>query len=271
VQTAVRPALRLTAANVVGSPGQTITVPITADVSGGYPLRGLMLGVEVEALDGAPAAGQIDFVPGALGSPTSVTKRQAGRLGAIWLNTDVDGLLGQGTIGAIVFSIPANAAPTAIYRVRFEHVSGSPNGITRFPVSRADGVVSMANRPDSPWADEIGDGWRAQYFGSASAPLSHPLLDPDGDGVNNLAEFKLGSNPLDREDNLRVRASARARSLSLQFRTALGRKYILEASETLEPGSWRVVRPEIVGNGAAFEHADESTAARLYYRLRLKE
>jgi hypothetical protein len=123
----------------------------------------------------------------------------------------------------------------------------------------------------SAWSDDISDTWRALHFGSVWAPLSHAAVDADGDGVTNLAEYKLGTNPLDASDNLRVRANASARNFRMRFRTAEGRKYVLEASATLQPGSWQIVRPEIVGTGAAYEMNEDSNGARLYYRLRLKE
>lgn len=272
LQTTERPALRMGLANVTGVPGQNVSVPITAEVAGGYPLRGLMLGIEIEPLDGATLPAQIDFVPGALGAPTTLVNRRPGHLGAIWLNTDVNGLIGQGTLGAIVFRVPSDASPSAIYRVKFGHASGSPNGISLFPVSKTDGVVSMANRPaDTAWNDGIPDSWRVQYFGAIATPISHSMLDPDGDGVNNLREFKTGTNPLDAADNLRVQASTNAREMRLKFRTVVGRNYVLEASETLEPGSWRVVRPDIAGTGSSIEATESSAGAQLYYRLRLKE
>ena len=49
-------------------------------------------------------------------------------------------------------------------------------------------------------ADGVGDDWQFQYFG-LNNPNAAPLLDPDGDGQNNLFEFTAGlvpTNPLSR-------------------------------------------------------------------------
>lgn len=271
VETTDRPGLRLSIGSGSALPGQTVVLPITAEVTGGYPLRALLFSVVIDAIEGGVQPGTLEFVPGALGEPTETFNARPGRFSAAWLNTSVEGLLGTHLIGSIVFQVPTEASPLSLYRVRLERVSGSPNGIAKYPVTKAGGAVSMSNRPPSSWPDGISDEWRAEHFGSTTDPLSHALLDADHDGLSNLAEFKLDTNPLDAEDSLRVRASAAAKSLRLRFRTALGRKYILEASDSLEAGSWRVIRPEIIGTGAGFDLNESSDGARLYYRLRLKE
>src|SRR5262249_31931214 len=53
----------------------------------------------------------------------------------------------------------------------------------------------------------IPDDWRTTYFGDSdpSAGLKrHALDDYDGDGLNNLTEFRLGSDPTDKTSNLRI-------------------------------------------------------------------
>ncbi len=53
----------------------------------------------------------------------------------------------------------------------------------------------------------IPDAWRTQYFGSpdpTAGPNRHAWNDNDGDGVNNLVEWRLGSDPTDKTSNLRI-------------------------------------------------------------------
>ncbi len=63
----------------------------------------------------------------------------------------------------------------------------------------------------SLWSDSYSEGipdtWRLIYFGSANpsaGSLHHVLNDSDGDGFNNLVEWQLGSNPTNRNSNLRI-------------------------------------------------------------------
>lgn len=44
-------------------------------------------------------------------------------------------------------------------------------------------------------SDGLGDDWQVQYFGENN-PLAAPLIDSDGDGINNLLEFVLNGNPV---------------------------------------------------------------------------
>ena len=92
--------------------------------------------------------------------------------------------------------------------------SGSGNGTINFTLdanrtfSQRTGTISAAGltftviqaaTPNSV-GDGIPDWWRAQYFGGNGATTnsqSCATCDPDGDGVNNLAEYLAGSDPDD--------------------------------------------------------------------------
>jgi hypothetical protein len=61
------------------------------------------------------------------------------------------------------------------------------------------------------WSDSysegIPDSWRLKYFGSidpSAGPRRHALDDFDGDGFNNVTEWRLGSDPTDANSNLRI-------------------------------------------------------------------
>jgi len=43
--------------------------------------------------------------------------------------------------------------------------------------------------------DGLPDAWQIQYFGSVKAASAQPTADPDGDGLSNLDEYRLGTNP----------------------------------------------------------------------------
>jgi hypothetical protein len=61
------------------------------------------------------------------------------------------------------------------------------------------------------YSEGIPDDWRLQWFGSAdpnAGPKRHANDDFDGDGLSNLQEFLLGSNPTNKSSNLRFTSLA---------------------------------------------------------------
>ncbi len=266
--------LTLSLAHASADPGGWVEIPVTVRVDGSVPLRALLLNVLIEAADGGvPLVDGMSFTPSAaLGAPSLLFNSISARLGLAWLETDTAGLLGQHTLGTIRFQIPSDAPANTIYRLRFDHVSGSPNGISLFPATTAAGCIVMNERPNSSWRDGISDVWRAQYFGSVRNPDSLADLDPDGDGVSNAAEFNTGTDPLDASDNLKVQLRTRApRGVAIRWAGHLGKRYVLESSSLLAPGSWSRVTDPIDGNGGEIEIEQENSVGQRYYRIRLEE
>jgi hypothetical protein len=171
----------------------------------------------------------------------------------------------------VLFTIPADAQPASLYYVKLERVSGSPNGVSLFPVRSGSGVIAMANRPTTAWNDGIPDAWRLQYFGSLNDVRSAAEADADGDGLSNYEEYQLGTNPMDPNDSLRVHAAANGRGVKLRFHTANGKLYQIEASANLEPGTWLPVLSSVLGTGNDIELPDSGGAHSFYYRIRLQE
>jgi len=274
IQTPIRPALTVSAGAVTGMPGEKVSIPLRVHVEGGYPLRAFMFNARIQTVQGTALPDSLlSFTPSAaLGAPTVSFNQETGHYGAAWLATTIPGVLGDAVIGTIEFTVPAGATPDSLFLVKLERVSGSPNGITLFPIQSGNGLVAMANRPAAPWNDSIPDSWRIQYFGSNTDPRSYPDADPDGDGLSNYQEYKLGTNPLDANDNLRINASSGGnKAVNLRFRTSAGRKYRIEASENLQPGSWTTVQTDVLGTGGDVELPRSGTDAHYYYRVRLQD
>jgi sugar lactone lactonase YvrE len=273
------PALTVAPDDQVVAAGQTIHVPVRSRVVGPYPLRVLMLNVTLEPLDGSPALEQaVEFLPAdGLGSPTLTTSRGVNNFAGAWLNSGTAGLAGEGVVGYVKATIPPTAGAQAAYRLHFDHLSGSPNGMGLFPTRTQDGLVTLQNRSGSSLADGIPDTWRLRYFGSAVSRLGDASLDPDGDGASNLVEFKAGTNPADPNSRLWVAAHAfkggpGSKPLMLRWASTLSKRYWIESAPSLQSSTWTVLTPDLLGTGEQmqFAPADLSNSAQ-FFRVRVAE
>jgi sialate O-acetylesterase len=169
------------------------------------------------------------------------------------------------------------SAETEVYTDHSASASGSydfrvrctgPGGVSGY-------VVKSITLP-SGIADGIPGSWRVQYFGNGLTLTadSELLADPDGDGMNNRAEYLAGTNPVDADSVLRVQSiAAENSSFTLTFPSITGKNYAIEKTATLgDASSWVVVRDAIPGTGGLIKLTDDSpllTGSR-FYRVRVK-
>lgn len=89
--------------------------------------------------------------------------------------------------------------------------------------------------------DDLGDDWQFDHFGLDN-PLAGPLLDPDGDGQNNLFEFTAGlipTNPLSRFLITIAPVPGQATQKDIIFDPIVaGRSYTVLTSLDLTNSSW---------------------------------
>lgn len=79
------------------------------------------------------------------------------------------------------------------------------DGTNRSPYIEVRVVSLLADQNPGGTSDGLPDNWVAQYFGSASASIN-PNADADADGISNLNEFRLGTNPTNANSVLRFTA-----------------------------------------------------------------
>lgn len=105
-------------------------------------------------------------------------------------------------------------------------------------------MVGEQNQATLILLDRPFDAWRLQYFGAAANnPPAQPGADFDSDGISNLVEYALNSNPVQAGGGPWVVAVDQNR-LQISFTrnlSALGLIYRVEGSDTLEAGSWEVL------------------------------
>jgi hypothetical protein len=107
-----------------------------------------MLNLHVEALDGSPPiANSVQFIPAtSLGAPTLSGSRGPANYAAAWLSRSAAGLQGDTQVGLLQVQLPPNLPKDAAYRIRFEHISASPNGLAVFPQRVRDGLLFTSPR-----------------------------------------------------------------------------------------------------------------------------
>jgi hypothetical protein len=159
---------------------------------------------------------------------------------------------------------------------------GSAGNVTY--ASRENGTV--ANRPQLilTLADVVETAaiWRQAWFGnSANSGTAADSADPDGDGVNNAAEYTFGSNPTLAESFAALTLTGSGSNLILSFTAkaadgvgyaGLTRRYTLETSSDLgNPLGWAAI-PEFTGTVGSNQLVSASfpfTGSNAFYRLKV--
>ena len=259
--------------DALASAGQTVQIPITAQISGSYPMRVLMLNLSVNPLDGSPAlTAPVRFTPDpALSQPAFDTSDADNNYAASWLDSKVAGLTGTARIGTLTLEIPTNATASAAYAIHFDHASASPNGIASFSTQTGTGLISLSDRSRSSFNDSIPDSWRLRWFGTVNNLLSQANADADGDGANNQQEYVAETDPIDPKSCLRVSVAPASQAPServLRWPSVAGRTYILEQSSDLFSPVWSPVSTNS-GTGAIIEFRAGGAGPVMFYRVRI--
>ena len=91
-----------------------------------------------------------------------------------------------------------NASGLATAGIVYQNTAATAQGIYAGNTSVPLALTVLDSIPDNfgTYAgDSVGDDWQVQYFGLPPNPIAGPLFDPDGDGQNNLFEFRTGYVP----------------------------------------------------------------------------
>jgi hypothetical protein len=267
------PQVNFTAGDIVGSAGRTVQIPINATIFGNYPLRVLMLNLNVTPLDGSPAlTSAVQFTPNAaLGDPYTTDSKGNGNSSAVWLDNTISGLTGTANIGTLTVTIPTNTTSLSAYAIHFDHASASPNGIASFPKQTLTGVITLSSRTNSSYGDGIPDLWRLRWFGTVNNLLSVSNACPSGDGINNWQKYVAGVDPNTPNDfpslNCKTPVPAGA-TAAIHWPTVSGKQYVILSSSSLFPGSWSAIATN-TGTGTDMEFDDTTTSQTRFYRVQI--
>jgi hypothetical protein len=132
-------------------------------------------------------------------------------------------------------------------------------------------LITLSSRTNSTYGDGIPDSWRLRYFGTVNNLLSQGTADADGDGFNNLHEYIAGTDPLDKNSNLRVGNSLEANQAGdcvIHWPSVFGKQYVIERSANLFAPAWTPVSTNN-GTGTEMEIHDSSGGNTRFYRVRV--
>lgn len=120
--------------------------------------------------------------------------------------------------------------------------------------------------------DGMPDAWESAAFGSTNQPASGPNGDYDHDGVDNIDEFRAGTDPADSNSFLRVTdVSPQATHVAVAWQAAPYRCYNIESATNLIGGAWDPLGTVTNLNSMALRWFDDQTTpsppAR-FYRIR---
>ena len=137
------------------------------------------------------------------------------------------------------------------------------------------GTWSVGGAPDAASMDQdqdgMPDGWEIQH-GLNPKSAADALLDSDGDGVDNLTEFRAGTDPNDPASVFKILSLQHLdEGVRINFLGATGRRYQIEKSQDLGRSPWQSVGATISGRGGVMTFLDSPAGAsdRAFYRLKL--
>jgi hypothetical protein len=275
------PTVHFAAGDYLASPGQSLSIPVTATVYGLNPLRMLMFNVSVTPLDGSPAiTTPVTFAPGApfnnpaIYNATLQTNSTVDYAGAFiptsFPISSSANVTGSNVIGYLNVTIPANATSSSAYALSFSEASASPNGLISFPKTTYTGLITLSSRTGSTYNDGIPDSWRLRYFGTIYNELSVSNADADGTGMNNGQKYLAGLDPTDPTSVLNEGTdqpmAQSPQDHVIYWPSVNGQTYIIKRSPTLFPGQWTAISTNI-GDGTYMEIHDAAAGPNSYYQV----
>ena len=191
--------------------------------------------------------------------------------GTLWNSTvaflaldGMTGLMQTDSVRAVTSRVSwLHIGPAATYYVQV-------GGFTQFTTGTYTIVVNQQDFVDNNH-NGLPDAWELQYFHSTNALNGGATNDWDGDGVNNLDEFRTGMNPTNTSSYLRITdISAGGPGNIIQWDSAPYRWYGVESSTNLTGGNWETLGAVTNLNRSGLREFDDSvnSSPARFYRVR---
>jgi hypothetical protein len=82
------------------------------------------------------------------------------------------------------------------------------------------------------------DAWETSFFGGLN---TNPTADPDGDGMNNRAEYIAGTDPTDASSVLEIQSVTAPPGATIRFRAVANRTYTIQFTDALGAMPWQTL------------------------------
>jgi len=118
--------------------------------------------------------------------------------------------------------------------------------------------------------DGLPDGWENRY-GLDRGAAADALLDSDGDGVSNLAEYQAGTNPTDSGSVFRIlRLTHQPQEVRVEFIAPAGQSFQLEQATDVSQPEWNAIGPVLHAQGGVLTLSDTAPGTTHgFYRVKL--
>jgi hypothetical protein len=256
-------------------PGNTCSLPVYVNVLPGYNLAGLQFRSMVTSSSGAPVVTSNWFTPAPGLTTPLILPGLAGndKVQAWSFGSFATPLQNSNYLGTVSFQVPSGAEPGANYTLHFSGVDGAPNFSTAYQMESHPGyvwVMSAAQQTPSITSDE----WKIAFFGSLTNSLAGDNVDADGDGAANWQEYLAGTNPTNALSRLQFSSanlySDGVRGVAINWLTAPGKTYILQASPALNGANWTPINTNS-GDGNDYECIVTNLSGNShFYQIRLQ-
>jgi hypothetical protein len=167
-----------------------------------------------------------------------------------------------------VWGADANGVGDSLQRRSVEGYSNDPAAwLAMVPTP---GGYEEAQGVDSD-GDGMPDSFEALYTFLDAADSGDAFLDYDGDGLSNLEEYLVGTDPGLGSSVLAVGSPVRV-GAGFRFSMHLveGRDYWLESTDDLESGGWNPVQQLLVPPGGGVLEFEVESGGGAYFRLRVQ-
>jgi hypothetical protein len=250
-------------------PGNTVSLPVYANVLPGFSLAALQFRTIVTGSTGAPVVTSIQFnAASGVPSPQVLPGLSGNDKVQFWpFGAFAAPLENSNYLGTISFQIPAGAAAGASYTLSFSGVDGAPGDAAYQMESHPGSVWVMAAAPQQ--ASITSDEWKLAFFGSVTNSQAADNVDADGDGALNWQEYLAGTNPTNALSRLQFTSAGfntnGVSGVAINWLTAPGKSYGLRASPALTGAAWTSVNTNS-GDGNEYQFIDTNFGggARFY-------
>ena len=181
------------------------------------------------------------------------------------------------TVGAPAFNANLNGSGENFISVAISIASNATPGLRTFVVQQgtnvacANGFLKIRPAVLDYNFDGLDDVFQRTYFPVFTATNAAPTADPDGDRMNNLAEYIAGTNPTNVASVFKLLSPTNSHSgAAVRWLSVAGKNYQVFSRTNLVSGSWQSNGAAILATGTNAQYLDpKGTNGIRFYRVQV--